>query len=284
MQFSIVIPTLNEEKYLPRLLDNIVKQQGKHDFEIFVVDAESTDQTISVAKSFSSKLPVKILRARVRNLSFQRNLGAQRAKGDYLIFLDADSQIPNNFLQNLKSELAKCAYLICIPEIKTSRDSLIDQNIIKIANYLITVAKYIQRPFAAGACLIIHRYTFLHLDGFTITQLHEKKVLFSEDADFLIRARQTGIIAAQLKTVNFIFSFRRIEKEGYLVVATKYIIAGIEMILLQATTTTIPYQMGGDYYADIGDKQLNKKKLRSMLTKIQKDLSKLVTIESTPKK
>lgn len=51
---SIIIPTLNEEKYLPRLLDSIYKQDFKN-YEIIVSDAGSSDKTFEVAKRYGTK-------------------------------------------------------------------------------------------------------------------------------------------------------------------------------------------------------------------------------------
>jgi len=52
--FSIVIPTLNEEKYLPNLLNDLTKQKEK-DFEIIVVDGKSEDRTIDIAIKYKKK-------------------------------------------------------------------------------------------------------------------------------------------------------------------------------------------------------------------------------------
>ena len=79
--FSIVIPCLNEEKYLPKLLTNLEKQTLK-DFEVIVVDGQSEDKTLAKATSFNNRLKIKTLKADKRNVSFQRNLGAKNAKGE----------------------------------------------------------------------------------------------------------------------------------------------------------------------------------------------------------
>ena len=51
MIFSIIIPTYNEEEYLPVLLDSI-KEQDFDDYEIIVADANSTDKTVEIAKDY----------------------------------------------------------------------------------------------------------------------------------------------------------------------------------------------------------------------------------------
>ena len=81
---SIIITTKNEEAHLPHLLESIIKQTYKH-IETIVVDNASKDGTVRIAKQF---------KARVWNKgperSHQRNFGMEKAKGDYVLFLDAD--------------------------------------------------------------------------------------------------------------------------------------------------------------------------------------------------
>lgn len=90
---SIIIPTLNEEKFLPRLLDSIKKQDSK-DYEIIVADAGSKDATVEIAKKYRCKIVQGGLPAK------GRNEGAKIAQGDLLLFLDADVQLPSDFLKN----------------------------------------------------------------------------------------------------------------------------------------------------------------------------------------
>lgn len=265
--YSIVIPTLNEEILLPRLLDNLVSQRYKKPFEVLIVDAGSEDNTRKIPNLYKKRLSIQWIDAKRKNLSFQRNLGAQASNGEYVIFIDADSQIPNTFLSNLDKELIKTPYLICIPKIETSNESSIDKSIMKIANYLISVSKYIKTPITPGACLIIHRQTFLFLKGFKTTKTQTDKALFPEDMDFVFRAKKAGIIPKQLKTISFMFSLRRAEKEGYLVLTAKYLASGLEMILRQKSTLKLPYRMGGDYY--IQENKFNEKKIKKMLMKIK---------------
>ena len=87
---SIIIPTLNEEKFLPKLLDSLAGQQDK-DFEVIVVDGASGDKTVEVAQSYIKKVPhLTIIQAEKPGVSYQKNLGASRATGEWLLFVDAD--------------------------------------------------------------------------------------------------------------------------------------------------------------------------------------------------
>ncbi len=85
VRLSIIIPTLNEEKYLERLLKSIEKQDFE-DYEIIVSDSDSKDDTIKIAKRYRTK----IVNGERKGPGHARNLGAKKAKGEYLLFIDAD--------------------------------------------------------------------------------------------------------------------------------------------------------------------------------------------------
>lgn len=81
---SIIIPTKNEQSNIGSLLASIKKQTYKK-IEIIVVDNNSTDDTRSIASKYTSKIYIKS-----PERSRQRNYGAKKALGKYLLFLDAD--------------------------------------------------------------------------------------------------------------------------------------------------------------------------------------------------
>ena len=83
--FSVIIPTLNEEKYLPNLLDDLTKQKEEN-FEIIIVDGKSEDRTIDVAMKYKNKYLIKTVVSQKRNLCYQRNFGAKNSVGEYLVF------------------------------------------------------------------------------------------------------------------------------------------------------------------------------------------------------
>ena len=97
---SIIIPTLNEERYLPLLLESIKKQDFK-DYEIVVADAGSKDKTVEIAKKYGCKVVSGGLPAK------GRNQGAKVAKGDLFLFLDAEAVLPEHFLKEVLSEFKK---------------------------------------------------------------------------------------------------------------------------------------------------------------------------------
>jgi glycosyltransferase involved in cell wall biosynthesis len=87
---SIIIPTLNEEKYINKLLSSL-KNQFYKNFEVIIVDGNSTDSTAQVVDKFKHRFKrLDFITAKEANPSAQRNIGAKVAVGEVLLFLDAD--------------------------------------------------------------------------------------------------------------------------------------------------------------------------------------------------
>lgn len=103
--FSIVVPTLDEEKYLPNLLLDL-SSQSFEDFEVIHVDGKSDDNTVAEAKKFTNRLNLKQESTSIRNASHQRNLGAEKSRGEWIIFVDADTRIEEHFLLVLRYRIA----------------------------------------------------------------------------------------------------------------------------------------------------------------------------------
>jgi rSAM/selenodomain-associated transferase 2 len=99
MKFSIIIPTLNEEKVIEDCLSAL--QPLRNRCEIIVVDGESIDNTRILAAPLADKVITSALgRAK------QMNNGARQATGDVLIFLHADTFLPENALQLIQQEIS----------------------------------------------------------------------------------------------------------------------------------------------------------------------------------
>ena len=94
---SIIIPVLNEERALPDTLTRVFQQNAEH--EIIVVDGGSTDRTISIVKSDPQ---IKLITA-TQGRGSQMNAGAAMASGEWLLFLHADTLLPDNALSLITS-------------------------------------------------------------------------------------------------------------------------------------------------------------------------------------
>lgn len=117
-QVSIIIPTFNSEKYLEPTLQSVMAQDYQN-FECIVVDDNSADRTREIVENFTQKDIRFKLFERPEMLpkgpSISRNFGTEKAKGDYLIFLDSDDILSTDCLSNrikLFAENQDCDFLV----------------------------------------------------------------------------------------------------------------------------------------------------------------------------
>jgi len=103
MKVSIIIPTHNEEKEIFRCIKSLKKQTYKN-FEIVIVDDGSIDNTLKIIKRFpknNKKQKLRVLKQNHQGPGLARNLGAEKARGEVLIFIDADMTFDKDYLKNL---------------------------------------------------------------------------------------------------------------------------------------------------------------------------------------
>lgn len=100
MQLSIIVPAYNEEKLLTATLRCIraAMEPLANTCELIVVDNESTDRTRAIAKEAGAR----IVDEQVHNIGRVRNTGAAAAKGEVLVFIDADTQVPEKLFQKIE--------------------------------------------------------------------------------------------------------------------------------------------------------------------------------------
>ena len=98
-KISIIIPTINEANNLPLLLSDLstIHKEG----EIIIVDCGSEDRTIDVANIYGAK----VFRSKEKNRGLQLDMGAKNSKGDWLIFLHADTRLTHDWFRKLNSFL-----------------------------------------------------------------------------------------------------------------------------------------------------------------------------------
>ena len=96
---SVIIPTYNSAKTIKTCLKAIIGQNYPKDrFEIIVVDNYSKDRTVNISESLGAKLYLQ--EGIPPQVCLQRNFGAEKAKGEYLFFLDHDMEMSRNLFKN----------------------------------------------------------------------------------------------------------------------------------------------------------------------------------------
>lgn len=168
---SIIIPARNEEGNLPVLLGSLQLYHGKVK-EIIVVDDHSTDQTVKLARSYGARV-VKLedLPSGWFGKSFGCWNGALRATGEIFLFLDADTIISKNGLENMlsaykgKGEVLSIHPFHNIKEKYESLSSFFHLVVMGSLGAFHILQKWLPVKGAFGPCLLIHREDYFKYGG-----------------------------------------------------------------------------------------------------------------------
>jgi len=240
--FSVVIPTLNEEKNLPILLKSLTKQTDK-DYEVTVIDSGSTDKTKTVAESFKSKIPCfRFVEHKCRNVSAARNFGASLSRGKFLIFFDADVEIESKFFKKIKEKISQYDLDALTVWNRAKKNKFTGRFILGLLNLSMTLSQKL-KPAANGPCIVIKRDIFEKVKGF------DERIVFGEDFDLIQRAHRSKAKFAVFPEPILFVSTRRFEKEGLFVSLFKSIKAILyQQIFGPIRKPIFEYEMGGQYY------------------------------------
>ena len=169
-KISIIIPTINEASNLPLLLSDLssIQKEG----EIIIVDSGSEDKTIDVANIYGAKVFI----SNERNRGLQLDIGAKNSKGEWLIFLHADTRLTHDWFKKINSFLKGNKNSIYYFEFKINHKKIIYRVLEILVNFR---SKFFKQPYGDQG-LIIHRTTYFKNNGY-------RKIPLMEDVDFLRR-------------------------------------------------------------------------------------------------
>lgn len=104
---SVIVPVYNVEEYLPRCVDTIVNQTHKN-LEIILVDDGSTDRSGAMCDEFARKdARIEVIHKANGGLSDARNVGIDRARGDFITFIDSDDSVETDMIEYLLGLIKK---------------------------------------------------------------------------------------------------------------------------------------------------------------------------------
>jgi len=239
--FSIVIPALNEEKYLPHLLEDLSNQTNQ-DFEVIVIDGNSDDGTVTKAEAFASKLNITVKTVKKRNVSFQRNTGGKLAKYNWIIFMDADNRLPPYLLDGVRYQLSKSPKTdIFTLWIKVDSTARIDKTLEQALNFGMELYNKIGKAAALGSFIgcrksVVNKIKF------------DEKQKYAEDGMFTNAAKTAGFVFSIFREPSYFYSLRRIQAGGVLHNVQK--VAQLQLQFLRGRNMyDVDYPMlGGAYY------------------------------------
>ena len=192
---SVIIPALNESRTIARVIE-----AAKHSnpYEIIVVDGGSTDGTPDIAEALGANV-ISANRGRARQL----NAGAAQATGNALLFLHADTILPDRYDEHVRTILAQADTACGAFELKIDSHS----KAFRLLELLVSFRSCVMCMPYGDQALFVRKDTFQSVNGF-------KDMRLMEDYDFVKRIRRQGSVVIADAAVNT--SARRWEKLGIL--------------------------------------------------------------------
>jgi glycosyltransferase involved in cell wall biosynthesis len=222
MKFSIIVPTYNEEHYIPRCLQSIKDQRFDHtEFEVIVSDADSTDRTREVARTLCDKIET----TDKRGIALGRNLGTTNATGKYLVFVDADVVLEQVFLQKLDASF-RDESVVAVTGIAKPSDGALFPRLVYTGTYLLVrFFNILGLSLFPGICVAYRSDAFRDSGGF------REDFGIVEDLDLSRRMSRRGACVISSGAVAYV-STRRLEHHALSTVLfhiyndVKYLLSG----------------------------------------------------------
>ncbi len=110
IDISVVIPAYNEEKILPKNLESLNNQETLLNYEVIVVNNNSSDKTKKIAEEYGA---IVIYEER-QGVGWARSTGTAYARGIIIVHIDADTVVPKNYLEKIKDHFKNDEDLVCL--------------------------------------------------------------------------------------------------------------------------------------------------------------------------
>ncbi|MEM3442834.1 MAG: glycosyltransferase [Candidatus Bathyarchaeia archaeon] len=217
LKVSVVIPTFQEEKYIEKTLSKLAGI--KPPIEIIVVDGGSKDNTVEIARRYASA----VYQINMRGISRARNYGAKKAKGDIIVFLDADVCTPPDFVDKVLKTFKNKNVVGATCYIMPVNPTLAEAAFFHFYNFLIRAIFKI-RPHARGEFFAVRRSTFLAAHGF------DENMPCIEDHDLANRLSKLGKFVF-IKDLTVYESLRRFRKLGLFKVVSVWFVDYLFFVL-----------------------------------------------------
>ncbi|WP_420602040.1 glycosyltransferase [Flagellimonas sp.] len=221
INISIIVPVYNRPEEIRELLESLLKQDFKGDYEVVIVEDGSTESSEEVVKKFHDKLHISYYYKENTGPGDSRNFGMQKAKGNYFIILDSDCILPEQYLTEVNMELEN-EFIHCFGGPDAADQSF--TTVQKAINYVMTsffttggirggsksVGKFQPRSFNMG----ISREAFKKVGGFG--RIHP-----GEDPDLTFRIWKGGF-ESRLFPKAYVYHKRRIDWNKFYIQVNKF--------------------------------------------------------------
>ncbi|MBJ7338434.1 glycosyltransferase [Mycolicibacterium sp.] len=186
---SFVIPTLNEAKTIELTLQSISRFSGEH--EIVVSDGRSDDGTIDICRKYTDDVVVFNEPER-QTIAMARNMGAAAARGEYLVFVDADVVIPDpdEFFRVARAEFANRPNLVALTvkyRVFPENATLFDRYVFTMLGVQFFLQNNVFRIGASGG-----EFQMILADAFAAVGGFDERLAAAEDMDLFRRLSRTG--------------------------------------------------------------------------------------------
>ena len=184
IKLSIIIPTLNESKRLPLLLSDLSEINNKS--EILIIDSTSKDKTREIAFINGTRF----YKVNKKNRGLQLNYGAQKAQGEWLLFIHADSRLKLNWSRKIEDILKRDSNFIYYFNFKVNNKSFT----YRFLEFFVNLRCFLFKTPYGDQGLLISKKNFKTYGGF-------KTIPLMEDFDFISRINKKNL--RSLKTPIF---------------------------------------------------------------------------------
>jgi glycosyltransferase involved in cell wall biosynthesis len=180
-KISIIIPTLNEEHHIGNCLNSVFQQDSSCFDEVIVADAGSKDKTLDIVQKYD----VKVVTGGLPGIA--RNNGAQAAKGNYLLFLDADTILPPQFFNKAINHFETKKLRVATFYLAPSAGGFFSKLVLQIYNRISSLFAPLRVGFlTAGCCILVERSAHLAVQGFS------NSTVVLEEYDYVQRIKKFG--------------------------------------------------------------------------------------------
>ncbi len=216
---SVIVPALNEEKLLERMLRQFTPEiVKKYNLELVVSDGGSSDRTLEIARRHAGTVVENSAHVK-QTISIGRNEGASHATGDIFVFLNADTLIKDAdlFFRRILEEIpsVSIAALTCSVEVYPDEQRAIDRSYHGFYNWFFYMMNKVGMAMGRGECHIMKREVFRRVGGYA------GRIAAGEDYDMFRRLQRVGHVKF-LRDVVVYESPRRYRKYGYLFVTASW--------------------------------------------------------------